>query len=73
MTVKELIDLLSNFKQDTQVLTRGYESGYEDVLSVEVRRVVKEPTRASYEGLYQDVDVWEDGGEVRLYLKGGRA
>ena len=69
MTVKELIDLLLNYKQDTQVLTRGYESGYEDILSVEVRRVQKEPTNPSYEGLYQDAD---EGGEVRLYIKGGR-
>jgi hypothetical protein len=69
MTVKELIDLLSNFKQDTQVLTRGYESGYEDILSVEVRRVVKEPEAPWFEGIYQDAD---EGGEVRLYLKGGR-
>jgi hypothetical protein len=36
MTIQELCDRLSKFPPDTQVVVRGYEGGFNDVLNVEV-------------------------------------
>ena len=68
MTVKELIRVLKRFPQDQQVLVDGYEAGYDDIISVDNRKVVRDDTAPEYEGRYHKVDE-DETGETVLVIK----
>lgn len=56
MTVAQLIALLQQQPQDALVLTRGYESGFEQAGGLDVLDVIHCPGLPWYEGTYQSED-----------------
>ncbi|WP_424947931.1 hypothetical protein [Candidatus Spongiihabitans sp.] len=58
MKVKELIKLLENHESDKQVVIRGYEDGYNDILKIRNLRIIphrdqKESHNGEYDEAYK--------------------
>jgi len=60
MIVSELIEQLKQLPQDSLVLARGYESGYNEVDKAEVITVVKMIDNESYDGDYNNSEFVRD-------------
>ena len=56
MTVGELIQALSAYPKNLPVLTRGYESGYDQSVVCTMTKVTHYPDNPWYEGSYQKED-----------------
>ncbi|WP_274644317.1 hypothetical protein [Pseudomonas serbica] len=56
MTKLELIEALASFPDDTKIVLDGYESGFCDVLGLELVDVAYQPNGSYYDGAYQRVD-----------------
>lgn len=56
MTVKELISELDKLQPDLKVVVRGYENGFNDVVSIEVRNIVESAKAQWWDGRYQEDD-----------------
>jgi hypothetical protein len=56
MTVKELIQILSQFPQDQIVLVTGYEDGYSDIAKVETTKVKLNYFKEDYYGPHNEID-----------------
>lgn len=54
MTVKELIDVLSNEDPYMEVVVSGYEDGYDSIGTVRKRYVIEDPNPRSYYGKYME-------------------
>lgn len=53
MIVKELIEKLQQLPTDTRIIIRGYEDGYNDILSLIPRMIIPHPDqKADYYGEY---------------------
>ena len=59
MTATELIELLSAYPSDLQVLVEGYESGYDAIKHIEQKNVER----------YRHAQEWD--GELKKKKKGG--
>lgn len=64
MTKAELIEALAAFPDDTVVVVRGYESGFDDVCGVELVDVTHQPDRSDHDGYYQHMR--NDQGDAAL-------
>lgn len=56
MKVAQLIQLLSDYPAETEVLVEGYENGYDPVHSLSIRTVAKVLNAADYDGLFDTPD-----------------
>lgn len=56
MKVAQLIQLLSDYPAETEVLVEGYENGYDPVHSLSIRTVAKVLNPADYDGLFDTPD-----------------
>jgi hypothetical protein len=56
MNVAQLIQLLSDYPADTEVLVEGYENGYDPVHSLSTKTVAKVLNAADYDGLFDTPD-----------------
>lgn len=56
MTVAELIDYLKTLQPDRYILTRGYEGGYCDITTADLRDVELNVNSAWYYGPHDDAD-----------------
>ena len=54
MTAKELISELKKLPPQTKIVVRGYEDGYNDILSLKERRIKADPKPEWYVGEYMD-------------------
>jgi len=72
MTAQQLIDILSAFQPETPVVVSGYESGYNPVAGVHVRRLVPVPNAAWYEGQLDHHESDDEEGAVYLYIGANR-
>jgi len=52
MKVSQLIQLLSSYPTDTEVLVEGYENGYDPLHSVHMQTLAKVLNAADYDGLF---------------------
>ena len=50
MTIKELIEKLKDYPEDTRVIVDGYEGGYEDVNNVDIIHIKLNVNSADYYG-----------------------
>lgn len=53
MTKAELIRALAVFPNETVVVVKGYESGFDDVAGVELVDVTRQSDRPDHDGYYQ--------------------
>lgn len=53
MTVKELICELDKMPPDMKVVVRGYENGFNDVISVKMQKIVETEKTEWWDGKYQ--------------------
>ena len=60
MKVKDLIEKLSTFPANAQVLVKGYEDGFDSIKSVNESAVAKNPDAADFNGEYDNA---ETGGK----------
>ncbi len=67
MNVKELIQLLSRFPDETRVITNGYEDDYEDIRVPREIAVIHKPDAPWYMGEWEEKDGKEDGA-IRAIL-----
>lgn len=56
MTIKELIDALSEFDPNTPVVVRGYEGGYNDVTLVKTESIQLNVNKQGYYGAHGFTD-----------------
>lgn len=52
MKISQLIQLLSSYPADTEVLVEGYENGYDPLHSVHMGTLAKVLNAADYDGLF---------------------
>ena len=67
MTIKELINQLSDLPGDSRVLVQGYEEGYDDISDIRSLSVQKQEEPAWYDGEYSSS---EGQGEQVVLLFG---
>jgi len=66
MTKKELIELLSNYEDDTLILVDGYENGYDDIENITIGGVYPRLAHEWWEGKYSNADEdWQNYPELR--------
>lgn len=70
MTVAELISLLQQHPPDTRVVVRGYESGVDDVVGVDVVRLQLNARTEWWNGDHVIVDRNRGGNPPAVYLRG---
>lgn len=70
MKVSELIDALKTMPTDAQVLVQGYESGYDDIVRLEERPVVKNADTNDWDGEYDDAE--NDSATKAVVILGNR-
>jgi hypothetical protein len=56
MTVRELIEALGKIHPDTKVVVRGYENGYNDVVSLRERNIMVQNKAKWWDGRYIETD-----------------
>jgi len=56
MKVKELIEKLKQMPQDLEVLTSGYEDGYENILKPVVMDLVRTSNAPYFQGEFQEAE-----------------
>ena len=52
MNIKDLIEKLKSFPADAQVLVEGYEGGYDDIIRIEEKPVVKNANANDWDDEY---------------------
>ncbi len=70
MNVAQLIQLLSDYPADTEVLVEGYENGYDPVHSLSTNTVAKVLNAADYDGLFDtpdNLEVEAPGEKLTVY------
>ena len=67
MTIKELIELLGQYPQETRVVVAGYESGFNDISKANLIRLRLD---AHTEWWYGQHESTEATGEQALFLEG---
>ena len=60
-TVAELIKALQQFPPDMRVVVRGYEEGYENILTPKIEKLEQNPDNPYWEGEFQEVGRLEGG------------
>ena len=56
MNVAQLVQLLSNYPAETEILIEGYETGYDPVHSITLKTVAGVMNPADYDGLFDTPD-----------------
>tara|TARA_Y100000588_G_scaffold299976_1_gene321391 strand:- start:99 stop:386 length:288 start_codon:yes stop_codon:yes gene_type:complete len=56
MNVAQLMQLLSNYPAETEILIEGYETGYDPVHSITLKTVAGVMNPADYDGLFDTPD-----------------
>jgi hypothetical protein len=56
MTVKELVEALGTFPQDTLVMVQGYEGGFSDVGSILFRKMQLNVNKEEWDGPHEQAD-----------------
>lgn len=69
MTAAELIELLSAYPSDLQVLVEGYETGFDVIHSVEQKNIERYRHAQPWDGEYQES---KKGGSPCLLIRGRR-
>ncbi|MBI4353585.1 MAG: hypothetical protein HY593_06660 [Candidatus Omnitrophica bacterium] len=72
MKIKDLIEKLKTFPTDTKVLVRGYEDGYDDVVLVEEKTVVKDQDAPDWNGEYDNAEPDAKNTENAVVIFGNR-
>ncbi|SDU13834.1 hypothetical protein SAMN05216296_1992 [Pseudomonas pohangensis] len=67
MTAAELIELLSAYPSDLQVLVEGYETGYDHIKHVEQKNVERYRHAQDWDGQYQES---KKGGKPCILIRG---
>ncbi len=70
MKVSELIETLKAMPVDAQVLVLGYESGYDDIVRLEERSVIKKADANDWDGEYDDAG--NDSATKAVVILGNR-
>lgn len=72
MNVKDLIEKLKIFPAGTQVLVQGYEGGYDDIIRLEEKMVIKNLDAAEYYGEYDDAENSVQSSDKSVLIVGNR-
>ena len=67
MTVKELIAALEEFLPETKVVVRGYENGFNDVVSLRKKTLMIHEAAKWYDGRYIETNRTESIIAVELF------
>ena len=67
MTVSELISELMNFPQDLKVVVRGYENGYNEIVTLKKKTVLLNGEAEWWDGEYMDSGKKEGFGAIELF------
>lgn len=68
MNVKELIEKLSKYPDDTIVVTEGYENGFNDILEVKTIKLSERNNKEWWDGKYINED-FSDSEYIYLYSR----
>ena len=72
MNIKDMIEKLKTFPAGAQVLVQGYEGGYDDIVRIEGKTVIKNPEAAEYYGEYDDAENSGKGAAESVVIMGNR-
>jgi len=72
MNVKDLIEKLKTFPEDSLVLVQGYEGGYDDIIRLEEKRVIENPQHEDWYGKYDDEDFETKASVKSVWIVGVR-
>ena len=56
MKIKDLVKELNNLNPDSQILVQGYESGYDDIVSLKEIKIFKKRNANNWDGEYDDAE-----------------
>jgi hypothetical protein len=73
MTVADLIRHLQQLPADLPVLVQGYESGWDDILSMRQTEVVAFRSAREWDGVYREASEFQTAGQTALLLQSRRA
>jgi len=62
MTVDELIARLQDLPPETPVLVEGYENGFDEIVDLQAREVVRYRHAQPWDGQYQPADRFKEPG-----------
>ncbi len=67
MTVSELISKLKNLPPDLKVVVRGYEDGYNEIITLKNKSIALNGVAAWWDGEYMDSDENEGIPAIELF------
>lgn len=74
LTVKQIIERLSQYPEDAVVLVEGYETGWDDIHSIRQAVVVEYRKANEWDGEYQEESQFNQPGKSRsaVFIEGCR-
>ena len=67
MTAQQLIQHLQTLPPNTQIVVRGYEDGYNDILQLKSVRIKLNPNAYTWDGEYEDSTAADTIIAINLY------
>jgi len=67
MTASELISKLNDLSPDIKIVIRGYENGYNDIISIKTRKIAINKESAWWDGQYIDSNETDAIPAVELF------